>query len=183
MSTLSETSKKVTSEFQTVSKRFSVVASDVFSIMRKHQAAVDRDAEWQRVHSYVADVLKDIHVLYAKLARLEGDFAGEELTRLERVSEAVLALGNELSGFSKAFYEGKYDMADNDFAYGSKHNEHDNEHNEEEHANTEQASDEAPEAPEESHKDPSELDIDDAAELLDIGQEEGQEEGSGKQGD
>ncbi|MGH6876897.1 MAG: hypothetical protein ACREHV_05885, partial [Rhizomicrobium sp.] len=67
--------------------------------------------------SYIADVLKDTHVLYAKLARLEGDFGGEELSRLERISEAVLALGNELSSFSKAFYEGKYDMAQSG-AYG-----------------------------------------------------------------
>jgi len=87
------------------------VAAEVEQIISQRLAAVDRDAEWQRVHSYIADVLKDTHVLYAKLARLEGDFAGEELTRLERISEAVLTLGSELSGFSRAFYEGKYQMA------------------------------------------------------------------------
>ena len=91
--------------------RLASLAAEVRSIMERRVAAVDREAEWQRVHSYIADVLKDTHVLYAKLARLEGDFAGEELTRLERISEAVLQLGNELSAFSKAFYEGKYDMA------------------------------------------------------------------------
>jgi hypothetical protein len=91
--------------------RLAALAADVELAIRRQTAAVDREAEWQRVHSYIADVLKDTHVLYAKLARLEGDFAGEELTRLERISEAVLQLGNELSAFSKAFYEGKYDMA------------------------------------------------------------------------
>jgi hypothetical protein len=102
--------------------RLASLAAEVNATLVRKAAAVDRDAEWQRVHSYIADVLKDTHVLYAKLARLEGDFGGEELTRLERVSEAVLQLGNELSGFSKAFYEGKYDMAQSDFAYGEKHN-------------------------------------------------------------
>ena len=101
--------------------RLAAMASEVNSVLLRKAAAVDRNAEWQRVHSYIADVLKDTHVLYAKLARLEGDFGGEELTRLERISEAVLTLGNELSAFSKAFYEGKYDMAANDFAYGEKH--------------------------------------------------------------
>lgn len=98
--------------------RFAAMAAEVSRTLRKHTSAVDREAEWQRVHSYIADVLKDTHVLYAKLARLEGDFAGEELSRLERISEAVLTLGNELSAFSKAFYEGKYDMAQSDFTYG-----------------------------------------------------------------
>lgn len=100
--------------------RLAALAAEVSQTLRNHTAKVDRDAEWQRVHSYIADVLKDTHVLYAKLARLEGDFVGEELTRLERISEAVLTLGNELSAFSKAFYEGKYDMAQNDFSYGGE---------------------------------------------------------------
>jgi hypothetical protein len=94
------------------------MAAEVSRALRQHNATVDREAEWQRVHSYIADVLKDTHVLYAKLARLEGDFGGEELSRLERISEAVLTLGNELSAFSKAFYEGKYSMAQSDFTYG-----------------------------------------------------------------
>ena len=83
-----------------------------------HTAAEDHDAEWQRVNSYVADVLKDSHVLYAKLARLQGDFAGEELANLSKISEAVLSIGSELSRFSKAFYEGKYDMLQSSFTYG-----------------------------------------------------------------
>src|SRR5580693_5920636 len=91
--------------------RLATLATAVRTVIHQRTAAVDREAEWQRVHSYIADVLKDTHVLYAKLARLEGDFGGEELTKLERVSEAVLQLGNELSAFSKAFYEGKYAMA------------------------------------------------------------------------
>jgi hypothetical protein len=100
--------------------RFAALAAEVSRTIRHQTAAVDREAEWQRVHSYIADVLKDTHVLYAKLARLEGDFAGEELSRLERISEAVLTLGNELSAFSKAFYEGKYSMAESDFTYGEE---------------------------------------------------------------
>lgn len=100
--------------------RLAALSGEVAKTLRQRHAAVDREAEWQRVHSYIADVLKDTHVLYAKLARLEGDFAGEELARLERVSEAVLALGNELSSFSKAFYDGKYDMAQTEFAYGEE---------------------------------------------------------------
>ncbi len=79
----------------------------------------DRDSEWQRVNSYVADVLKDSHVLYAKLARLQSDFVGEELDRLMKISESVLSIGTELSAFSKAFYEGKLTMADNEFSYGN----------------------------------------------------------------
>ena len=80
---------------------------------------MDRDAEWQRVNSYIADVLKDTHVLYAKLARLQGDFIGRELDELEKISESVLSLGEELSQFSKAFYEGKLSMAEGDLAYGT----------------------------------------------------------------
>jgi hypothetical protein len=97
---------------------FSRVASQVQKELAGRVAAEDRDAEWQRVNSYVADVLKDSHVLYAKLARLQGDFSGEELARLSRISEAVLAIGDELSLFSKGFYEGKYDMLQSGFEYG-----------------------------------------------------------------
>lgn len=71
----------------------------------KH-AAESRDAEWQRVNSYIADVLKDAHVLYSKLARLQGDFTGTELDNLEKISEKVLGIGEELSHFMKAFHEG-----------------------------------------------------------------------------
>jgi hypothetical protein len=86
----------------------------------RNATAVDKDAEWQRVNSYIADVLKDSTVLYAKLARLQGDFVGEELDRLMKVSEAVLTIGEELSAFSKAFYGGKFEMADSELAYGSE---------------------------------------------------------------
>ena len=97
---------------------FVKVSSDVSKALRNHFSAEDRNAEWQRVNSYVADVLKDIHVLYAKLARLQGDFGGEEFARLSKVSEATLAIGDELSKFSKAFYLGKYEMIQNEFTYG-----------------------------------------------------------------
>jgi len=100
--------------------RFARVAAEVQEFMSTRVAAVDRDAEWQRVHSYIADVLKDAHVLYAKLARLEGDFAGEESANLERISEAVLTIGEELSHFSKAFYEGKYSMQESGVQYGAE---------------------------------------------------------------
>lgn len=81
-------------------------------------ASTDRDAEWQRVNSYIADVLKDSHVLYAKLARLQGDFTGHELRELEKISEDVLSVGEMLSHFSKNFYDGKINMADSQTQYG-----------------------------------------------------------------
>lgn len=98
---------------------FSQVAAQIAKNLAnpKVATAADQDAEWQRVNSYIADVLKDSHVLYAKLARLQGDFAGEELSKLIKISESVLMIGQELSGFSKAFYEGKYDMAETGFSY------------------------------------------------------------------
>lgn len=83
-------------------------------------ASKDQDAEWQRVYSYIADSLKDLHVLFAKLARLQGDFAGEELSNLEKVSESVLMIGDELSRFSKAFYHGKYNMQKSEMIYGGE---------------------------------------------------------------
>jgi hypothetical protein len=98
---------------------FSRIASEVRDTVGRI-ATEDHDAEWQRVNSYVADVLKDSHVLYAKLARLQGDFSGEELARLSKISEAVLAVGDELSTFSKAFYEGKYEMLQSEFTYGAE---------------------------------------------------------------
>ena len=132
MSTLAVTASQVSKAMKTrtlytpgrsqTDKRtyLSATAKEVQLSIRRHTAVSDRNAEWQRVHSYIADVLKDTHVLYAKLARLEGDFGGEELSRLEKISEAVLTLGNGLSAFSKAFYEGKYDMAESDLAYGEQ---------------------------------------------------------------
>lgn len=90
---------------------FASVAAQVMANLNR-VAVEDRDAEWQRVNSYIADVLKDAHVLYAKLARLQGDFAGSELKVLEGISEDILSIGGKLSSFSKAFYEGKADMSE-----------------------------------------------------------------------
>lgn len=96
---------------------FAKVASDVKAAMAR-RAGTDRDAEWHRVNSYIADVLKDSHVLYAKLARLQNDFAGHELEDLEKISENVLGLGKSLSQFSKDFYDGKYAMTPSETQYG-----------------------------------------------------------------
>jgi hypothetical protein len=98
---------------------FANVARDVVNTLNTRVAATDRDAEWQRVNSYIADVLKDAHVLYAKLARLQGDFAGKELDELEKISEGVLAIGGKLSTFSKSFYEGAASMIQED-VYGAE---------------------------------------------------------------
>jgi hypothetical protein len=78
------------------------------------------DAEKQRVNSYIADVLKDSHVLYAKLARLQGDFKGQEAEDLFDISQKVLSIGDNLSGFAKAFREGEAKMAETSFAYGDE---------------------------------------------------------------
>lgn len=93
-------------------------ASRVAENLRK--AGNDRDSEWQRVNSYIADVLKDSHVLYAKLARLQGDFAGSELQELQGISEDVLSLGERLSKFSRAFYEGELAMVESSHKYGEQ---------------------------------------------------------------
>jgi hypothetical protein len=121
-------------------------------------SSTDRDADWQRVNSYIADVLKDAHVLYAKLARLQGDFAGAELDGLEKISEDVLDIGGKLSSFSRAFYQGKASMSetesfgeeetfggspssedgggvDVDFDYGEGEGEPEEEHEEQEQEN------------------------------------------------
>jgi hypothetical protein len=82
--------------------------------------ANDRDADWQRVNSYVADVLKDTHVLFAKLARLQGDFAGDELAEIQRISEGVLGIGQDLSKFSKSFDKGELSMVESNFKYGEQ---------------------------------------------------------------
>lgn len=94
------------------SNKFRRVATAVErSVSLRHGIATDeRDQEWQRVNSYVADVLKDTHVLYAKLARLQGDFTGSELEELESVSDKVLELGEQLSRFMKDFHNGAASM-------------------------------------------------------------------------
>ncbi len=93
-------------------KRFSDVASDVAGRVAYGEEPVEQqhDADWQRVNSYIADVLKDAHVLYSKLARLQGDFIGGELDHLEKISSKVLDLGEQLSTFMKAFHEGDASM-------------------------------------------------------------------------
>jgi hypothetical protein len=88
---------------------FNRIALEVQNSLSRY-ATSEKDAEWQRVNSYIADTLKDAHVLYAKLARLQGDFVGNELEELEKISENVLTIGGKLSSFSKAFYEGKLRM-------------------------------------------------------------------------
>jgi hypothetical protein len=97
---------------------FKKVALEVSKNLQSHLAVSDADSEWQRVNTYIADVLKDAHVLYAKLARLQGDFAGSELENLEKISENVLDIGGKLATFSKAFYEGKAKMSDTE-AFGA----------------------------------------------------------------
>lgn len=74
-------------------------------------ALVDRDPEWQRVNTYIADVLKDSHTLYAKLTRLQSEFDGKELQALQMIAEGVLKLGDQLSVFAKSYYEGKLNSA------------------------------------------------------------------------
>lgn len=97
-------------------KSFSRVAAEVSESLggrvaqMPHGQEPGRDSEWQRVNSYIADVLKDAHVLYSKLARLQGDFIGAELRELEKISEDVLDIGEQLSHFMKAFHSGEASM-------------------------------------------------------------------------
>ncbi len=93
-------------------KRFSDVASEVAGRVAYGEEPTEQqhDADWQRVNSYIADVVKDAHVLYSKLARLQGDFIGGELDHLEKISSKVLDLGEQLSTFMKAFHEGDASM-------------------------------------------------------------------------
>lgn len=101
---------------------FAKIASQVHDQLarRMNLAAADRDAEWQRVNSAISDSLKDAFMLFSKLSRLQADFKGEELDRILKISEAVMALGEELAGFSKAFYEGRLEMTDSGFQYGTE---------------------------------------------------------------
>lgn len=92
---------------------FSRLAAQIAGSVRvadEGQQPSEHDAEWQRVNSYIADVLKDAHVLYAKLARLQGDFIGPELSELEKIASSVLDLGEQLSLFMKAFHDGDASM-------------------------------------------------------------------------
>lgn len=99
---------------------FATVAAEVQkNLVQKFRFSTDEnDAEFQRVHSAIADVLKDAHMMYSKLVRLQGDFRGQEQDRLVQISEAVLSIGDELSSFDKSFYDGKLKMVQNDFTYG-----------------------------------------------------------------
>lgn len=80
----------------------------------------ERDPEWQRVNSGIADVLKDTGVLFSKLARLQGDFAGSERSKLEDIGNKVRGLTDELSKFSNDFYNGDLNMktSETPFNYG-----------------------------------------------------------------
>jgi hypothetical protein len=101
---------------------FSKVASQVHNkLVRKlNIAASDKDAEWQRVNGSLADILKDCYMLNSKLSRVQADFKGEELDRLLKVSEAVMALGGELSEFFKAFYDGRLEMVEGGLQFGDE---------------------------------------------------------------
>jgi len=97
---------------------FKKIARSVYNSFQARVSAEDKDEEWQRVNSAIADVLRDAHVLYAKLARLQNDFKGDELQGLQTIGENVLTIGGKLSEFSKAFYEGKLAMSDAEKAMG-----------------------------------------------------------------
>lgn len=106
-----------------MAKNFPRLASELFQRLSgatRVTVSADKDADWQRVNSYIADTLKDTHVLYAKLARLQGDFAGTELEELRVISESVLSLGSQLSKFSKEFDQGNYEMQQSQFVYGDQ---------------------------------------------------------------
>ena len=101
--------------------KFSKIASEVSMNLSKTAAAKDKDAEWQRVNALIADILKDSFVIYAKLARLQGDFKGEELDNVQKISDAIRQIGEEFSGFSKAFSSGRYESSGNSgFDYGQQ---------------------------------------------------------------
>jgi len=98
-------------------KHFTKVAQEVLGHLRK-VAVVDRNAEWQRVHNAIADLVKDVHFSYAKMIRLQGDFDGSELKFLEKISEQMLDIGGELSEFARDFYSGSLSMVEKGFSYG-----------------------------------------------------------------
>ncbi len=98
------------------SKIFNKVAREV----HWNITAVDRAAEWQRVNSAIADILKDQSMSYSKLARLQGDFAGPELDNLQKIAESILMIGDEMSKFAKSFYDGKFRMQESEIVYGEQ---------------------------------------------------------------
>lgn len=95
------------------------VASSVMKSLGGFRVAnEERNAEWQRVNALIADVLKDAHVLYSKMARLQGDFTGDERDELEDIAEQVLSVGRELSDFMTSFHDGNAEMV-HDVTFGS----------------------------------------------------------------
>ena len=100
---------------------FSKIAAEISVMIQSRtriKTAAERDAEWHRVNSYIADILKDVHMTYAKLARLQSDFTGDELVQLEELSERILSLGSSMSKFSKAFYDGQFNMLPAETTFG-----------------------------------------------------------------
>ena len=98
---------------------FARIASQVHNKLSR-TAAADKDQEWQRVNGQLADLLKDIFMANSKVARIQADFKGEELDRLMKISEAVMALGEELASFFKAFYEGRLEMVEGGLTFGEE---------------------------------------------------------------
>lgn len=103
-----------------VPSKFAKTASRVFCALGGAAPPDERDPEWQRVNSSIADVLKDTGVLFSKLARLQGDFAGVERAKLEEIGNKVRDLTDELSKFSSDFYNGDLNMkvSETPFNYG-----------------------------------------------------------------
>lgn len=110
-----------TPKVSTVEKsKFARLASTVHVALGGAAPPDERDPEWQRVNSSIADVLKDTGVLFSKLARLQGDFAGIERAKLEEIGNKVRDLTDELSKFSSDFYNGELNMrtSETPFNYG-----------------------------------------------------------------
>lgn len=86
-------------------------------------ASIDeRDTEWYRVNSYIADILKDLAMVYSKIARLQQDFTGKENDDLSKIAEKILSLGGEMGEFMKAFHEGKSSMVQEQVFGGTPNN-------------------------------------------------------------
>lgn len=105
------------------SSRFAAVSGEICKALggRVAKNGGERDAEWQRVNSAIADVLKDSGVLFSKLARLQGDFAGPERDELEEIGNEVRGVTDQLSKFSSEFYAGELQMrtSETPFTYNS----------------------------------------------------------------